>query len=97
MTEGRVEWPRFDVVVTGWVGEGKARYAVFDHQTREHRFPLDPFDRTGARALCDRLVKQATERGEETTVLRLKEATVAPPKKVRRERPKLPPQKGAQR
>ena len=96
MSEGRVPWPRFDVVVTGYTGEGKARYAVVDHQTKEHRFPLDPFDRAGARALCDRLVSQATERGEETTVLRLREATVSPPKKVRRERPKLPSQKGAQ-
>jgi hypothetical protein len=87
----RVAWPRFDVVVTRWTGESRARYCVVDHLTRAARFPLDPFDRDLARALCTRLVQEATDKGEETTVLRAKEATVSPPR-PKRERPKLPSQ-----
>ena len=93
-TQGRVRWPRFDVVVTRWAGEGRARYCVVDHLTKAHRFPLDPYNRDMARVLCDRLVKEAEARKEETTVWRRKEATVAsPPRK--RERPKLPPEAAA--
>lgn len=93
MSDGRVEWPRFDVVVTRYASEGRARYCVVDHLSKTHRFPVDPFNREQAGDLCRLLRLNATEKGEPVTVLRPAGAVHTPPR-PKRERPTLPAQKG---
>jgi hypothetical protein len=77
--EARRFVPRFEVVtVQVW---GRLRYAVIDHLTKAHRFPLDPFSEPQAEGLCALLATKARENKEALTVDRPVSALYTPPPK----------------
>lgn len=85
----RVPWPRFDVVEVQRLGDGRVRWVVMDYQSKQTRFPLDPFSKTQAYELCMELQRKAQAAGEPTTVLRWSDAVSKPkPQKAAQERPK---------
>lgn len=85
----RIPWPRFDVVEVRLSGEGRVRWVVMDYQTKGTRFPLDPYSKTQAFALCMELQRQAQAAGEPTTVLRWSDAVSKPkPQKAEQAPPK---------
>src|SRR5262245_20178392 len=91
--EERVPWPRFEVIVTRFAGEDRARYAVMDFLARTHRFPRDPFNKAAAGGLLLAMRQEALQRGEPVEVQRPKGAVSRPPR-PKRERPTLPPVRG---